>query len=256
MTNDVLQASVAAALVQANLSFTTGVAPLAGQVVRVFQLDFGDGASRTTATGYVTGRILVVFAPIRIPEPVKRREIAEELTQHIPTARIFPSPGAQFDQAVAWIEAAVPVSADEPAPPWLAVHPFLTVGAAADYVLRTFPDDASPAGPQTAVPMLATGTLPVELSQTNEHVIGPGASESIQIGPFTAAKRVALLASDERSEQLLVSSFKIGNVDTIIGGLTPATVFREGQLVDAGKPVTVRVENRGNVEQRIRLVAK
>jgi len=145
MTNDAVHASIAACLVQANLSFATLIGQSGDKPVRVFQLEFATtptGGAPNRVTGYVAGPVLIVVAPLVLGDLTMRQEMADKIASRFPLVRIVPSPSAADDQDVVWLEASVPmpqVDVGELVPPWLVVPPFMVVGAATAFLTETYP---------------------------------------------------------------------------------------------------------------------
>jgi hypothetical protein len=155
MTNDLLSASIAGALIQANLQFTASLGKVGELDLRVFDLDFTlrDGRRISHLSAYVSGVVFVALAPIKIPDQGRRREIAEFLVQRIPMVRLLPSPDVYPDHDIAWVEASVPIPpnpAVEAAPPWLVVPPFMLVVSAIENILEGYAEHASL--PETRLP--------------------------------------------------------------------------------------------------------
>jgi hypothetical protein len=81
------------------------------------------------------------------------------------------------------------------------------------------------------------------------------ASARIRIGPLPSPGYIAVESSDSNTDNLVVSSCMFGNVDKIIGGVIPVSLMGDDAfLANAGRMVTVQVQNMGDTEKRIRVV--
>lgn len=169
MTNDVLHASIAAALVQANLQFTTAIGTVAEEPdaaqtapVRTFTLefDFQGAGGKCQVTGYVAGPVLVVLSPVKIPDASRRQEIADAIVYRMPLVRVLPAPPNHPNQDIAWVEASVPIApiAQLAAPGWLVVPPFMNVVGAVEHIVQTYREHASLPEPQPSAFLLSIDT--------------------------------------------------------------------------------------------------
>jgi hypothetical protein len=134
-TDDALHASIASALIQANLSFSTEVGLTVEQVlVRAYHVQFGLQRGGTSyVTAYQSGTVLVAMTPIHLAA-ARRHELGDGLARRLPMVRLLPHPEPEpVDHA--WVESAVPAVPGLPLPPWLVIAPFRVVAAAID-VLR------------------------------------------------------------------------------------------------------------------------
>ena len=155
MTNDYLHASIAAALVQADLTFTTVVGTSGERTVRRFEVEFGlqKSPGQCAVTAYVVGPVLVALAPVRV-RAGRRQAIGDALVRTFPMVVLaFPDQVEQPDSefVTGWVESTVPVPVNEAQPgspmlaipPWLSLPPFMNVPAGVDFIVSTFAGDAS-----------------------------------------------------------------------------------------------------------------
>src|SRR5579872_4283253 len=154
MTNDPLHASIAAALVQANLTFSTSVGTAGNRPLRTFDVEFELKQSKGTCfvTAYTVGQVFAAFAPLRV-RSAKRQGIADALVLALPLVRMLLDPRSSTgeDLTTVWIEVSVPIPPTDvqstslvgAVPPWVSLAPFMSVPAGVDFILSTFSADAS-----------------------------------------------------------------------------------------------------------------
>jgi hypothetical protein len=147
MIDDPLHASVAAALIQAGLSFQTSVGKTATErIVRVFQVPFDlpHGGRTCLVTAYSAGILFIAVAPLRLltdrPKDM-RHEMMDFLITRKGLVRLRPDVS---EADLIWVEAAVPLpSTGGPIDAFVAVAPFSAVASAVEAVRAQFPDSAS-----------------------------------------------------------------------------------------------------------------
>jgi hypothetical protein len=165
MTNDLLHASIAAALVQADLAFTTVVGSSGDRNIRLFEVEFGLLQSKRTClvTAYVVGPVLVALAPVSV-RATRRQDIGDALVNRFPMVRMFLDQREQpADLVTAWVESSVPVPVNvlQPTspllaiPPWLSVPPIMNVPAGVDFIMSTYAGDAFMPTERISPPMFA-----------------------------------------------------------------------------------------------------
>jgi hypothetical protein len=143
-TSDALHEAIAAALVQANLSFVTDVGKSGSESVRLYKLLFGASPRQFTVTGYHAGSVLLALTPIRLSDPAKRLQMGDFLSLLMPMARVLPNPPEHpAGDNLAWVEASVPAISGVALPSWVAVSPFMMVSYAMERLLARFNDDLS-----------------------------------------------------------------------------------------------------------------
>jgi hypothetical protein len=148
-TDDILYASIASALVAANLSFTTVVEKKPDGVdARTFLLPYIIRGHDCTLTGFVGGLTFTVLAAVRLKGPpgeltARRHELLDFLVKHQPLVRLFPHPyeDPPGDLDVVWVEVSVPVPPNgQPIDQWLAIVPVGAVLGAVELLASTFKD--------------------------------------------------------------------------------------------------------------------
>ena len=151
-TDDSLHASIASALVAANLSFTTVVEKKPDGVdARTFLLPYVIRGHDCMLTGYVGGLTFTVLAAVRMKGPpgeltARRHELLDFLVKNQPLVRLFPHPydDPPGDSNVVWVAAAVPIPPNgQPMDQWLAISPVGAVLGAVELLTSTF-EDAEP----------------------------------------------------------------------------------------------------------------
>jgi|HubBroStandDraft_1064217.scaffolds.fasta_scaffold00485_8 hypothetical protein len=161
-TSDALHQTIAAALVQADLSFGTEVGKSGGEPVRLYKLHFGAQPKQFTVTGYHAGSVLLALAPIQLSDPSKRLQMSDFISGLMPMVRILPNPPKHpGGDRLAWVEASVPAISGVALSPWVAVSPFMMVSYAMERLLAQFKDDLSI--PDTQV-LLLFATAPASVS--------------------------------------------------------------------------------------------
>lgn len=147
--SDNLQASIAGALVSANLAFATSVGKAnEGIETRLFRLNYQIGGNQCVVTGYATGAILTVIGAIRVNVPAgqfiaKWHEVADFIIARGPLIRLREHPyrDGPEDENIVWVEAGVPVPPNgAPLDPWIAIAPFIAVPAAINAIVEKFPE--------------------------------------------------------------------------------------------------------------------
>lgn len=115
------------------------------------------------------------------------------------------------------------------------------------------------APPPTAVERLRVGDKIRSMQHSDWLTLAPyNSSPPIRIGPVESAGRVVVESSDGDLTNLFVLSCMFGNVDKMVGGVLDAGMmandaFGDVFFAEAGRIVTVRVENKGASEKRVRI---
>jgi hypothetical protein len=167
MTSDEAQASIAGALIRADLQFQTIIGKSAdGSVTRLFQAVFdllapdGTAKGKYNVTMYVGGAVLTAVAPLRLSgDLAKRHEISDFITGRMPLVRVFPQvgPGSDSQAHVIWLEASAPMpSRVGPLDPELPTMVFMVIASAIPAIISAFPNDVET--DLTAQPIIFSAT--------------------------------------------------------------------------------------------------
>lgn len=99
------------------------------------------------------------------------------------------------------------------------------------------------------------GATGADMEHSDWYTLAPqSSSPPIGLGPVTFAGRIAIESFDGDRMSLFVSSCKFGNVDKIVGGIVDVNLMADDAFfAEAGTVVTVRVENMGPTEKRVRV---